>query len=103
MSTTAGSESNIRSDSDDAGIFFVSGELVDIHSPKWQALPIDMLRAMLSERQGDNGRPACGSGGSRGSYNTSIHVFALFLILFLSTAGMFQLQYQRQRDICAID
>lgn len=33
--------------------------------------------------------PACGSRGSRGSYNTTLHVLALFLILILSTLGMF--------------
>ncbi|KAI9860696.1 MAG: hypothetical protein M1824_002987 [Vezdaea acicularis] len=30
-------------------------------------------------------RPACGSGGAKRSYNTPLHVIALFLILFLST------------------
>ena len=33
--------------------------------------------------------PACGSRGSRGSYNTTLHVLALFLILILSTLGMY--------------
>ena len=33
--------------------------------------------------------PACGSQGLRGSYNTTLHVLALFLILVLSTLGMF--------------
>lgn len=79
-------------DIDSHGVFSVNGELVDIADPEWQRLPVQMLQAMLRQRQGggDAGgpdRPPCGSGKARGAYNTGLHVFALFLILFLSTAG----------------
>lgn len=50
-------------------------------------LPIDILRAELARRQDGADRPACGS-GKRGAYNTPIHVFALVLILALSTIGI---------------
>lgn len=52
-------------------------------------LPIEVLRAELARRQNGEAteRPACGS-GKRGVYNTPIHVFALVLILALSTLGM---------------
>jgi hypothetical protein len=48
-----------------------------------------MLREELLRRRGDleQQRPECGTKGNRGSYNTPLHVFALFLILALSTAG----------------
>ena len=80
-------------------------------------IPSNLLRAELSRRgqsaqvDGDTGAavvdavsgveatatatatateaPACGSRGSGGSYNTTLHVLALFLILILSTLGMF--------------
>ena len=49
-------------------------------------IPLDLLRAELTRRQNDgDDRPECGSAGHSRSYNTSLHVFALFLILFLST------------------
>lgn len=41
----------------------------------------------------DESRPPCGSGSSKGSYNTSLHVFALFLILVLSIAGMWEMEF----------
>ena len=44
--------------------------------------------AAPTETQTQN--PACGSQGLRGSYNTTLHVLALFLILILSTLGMSQ-------------
>ncbi|KAH9883695.1 Zinc/iron permease [Xylariomycetidae sp. FL2044] len=53
----------------------------------WSSVPTDLLLAELSRRQADDtesGKPACGS-GDRGSYDTLAHVFALFLILALST------------------
>lgn len=48
-----------------------------------------LLKAELTRRLGDDEdfRPECGSGGVKGSYNTPLHVFALFLILFLSVLG----------------
>ncbi|KAI1323422.1 Zinc/iron permease [Xylariaceae sp. FL0255] len=53
----------------------------------WSAIPSDLLQAELARRQdatGNSEKPACGS-GDRGSYDTLLHVFALFLILGLST------------------
>ncbi|KAI1115639.1 zip family zinc transporter [Nemania sp. NC0429] len=53
----------------------------------WSSIPSDLLRAELARRQAENGasgKPACGS-GDRGSYDTPLHVFALLLILTLST------------------
>lgn len=47
-----------------------------------------LLRAELARRQtssDENDRPACGSGRKNANYNTGLHVFALFLILVLST------------------
>ena len=52
--------------------------------PRWSSIPTDLLLAELSRRDDANERPACGS-GKKGSYDTGIHVFALFLILTLST------------------
>ncbi|KAI1198353.1 zip family zinc transporter [Nemania serpens] len=53
----------------------------------WSSIPSDILRAELARRQAGNGaseKPACGS-GDRGAYDTPLHVFALLLILSLST------------------
>ncbi|KAI4706332.1 hypothetical protein J4E89_009066 [Alternaria sp. Ai002NY15] len=51
-------------------------------------IPAHVLHAELLRRQQDNDeRPECGSKGAKGYYNTPIHVFALFLILTLSTAA----------------
>jgi hypothetical protein len=47
------------------------------------------LRIELQQREEEITKPACGSGGGRGSYNTSLHVAALFLILILSTLGLY--------------
>lgn len=55
--------------------------------PLWSSIPTDLLLAELSRRDGTDDRPVCGS-GKKGSYDTGIHVFALFLILTLSTLGM---------------
>jgi hypothetical protein len=46
------------------------------------------LRAELLRRQEEE-RPTCGTKGRKGTYNTPLHVFALALILTLSTAGTF--------------
>jgi hypothetical protein len=73
----------------------------DLHSPhtdtsvpglSWSnmdVIPSQLLRDELMRRGEalDPQRPACGTKGNRGSYNTPLHVFALFLILILSTAG----------------
>jgi zinc transporter 1/2/3 len=48
-------------------------------------VPTALLQAELLRRD-DAERPACGT-GVRGKYNTSLHVGALFLILFVSIAG----------------
>ncbi|KAI8940043.1 hypothetical protein NX059_003764 [Plenodomus lindquistii] len=45
-----------------------------------------LLQAELRRRD-EQDRPACGSKGGKKHYNTGAHVFALFLILFLSTAA----------------
>ena len=55
----------------------------------WSSIPTDLLLAELSRRDDTTSRPECGS-GNKGSYDTGIHVFALFLILTLSTLGMTQ-------------
>lgn len=59
----------------------------DILDVSWSSIPSDILRQELARRQDSNGpseKPACGS-GDRGTYDTSLHVFALILILVLST------------------
>ena len=53
----------------------------------WADIPTTLLRAELTKRQDAVPKPACGSGENRDSYNTSLHVGALILILVLSTAG----------------
>ena len=59
-------------------------------SASWSHIPTALLRAELAKRQDAVPKPECGSGGgTRGSYNTSLHVGALILILVLSTAGMY--------------
>ncbi|OAL07754.1 Zinc/iron permease [Phaeosphaeriaceae sp. SRC1lsM3a] len=51
-------------------------------------IPTHLLRAELHRRQQDGQeRPACGTKGGKGHYNTPLHVFALVLILVLSTAA----------------
>lgn len=52
----------------------------------WRDVPSHLLRAELLRRQEDE-RPTCGTKGGKGHYNTPAHVFALVLILTLSTAG----------------
>ena len=53
-------------------------------------LPTELLRQELRARDDNetSSKPTCGSGSNRIGYNTSAHVFALFLILVLSTLGM---------------
>ncbi|KAK5272574.1 hypothetical protein LTR99_001965 [Exophiala xenobiotica] len=46
-------------------------------------LPVELLHAELTRRQ--DAKPSCGTSGDRGTYNLGLHVFALFLILGLST------------------
>jgi len=54
--------------------------------PSWTTIPTKLLLAELRKRQedGTDQKPECGS-RDRGWYDTAAHVFALFLILFLST------------------
>ncbi|KAK4097445.1 Zinc/iron permease [Parathielavia hyrcaniae] len=60
------------------------GVRADDPDPRWSSIPTELLLAELSRRDGAQDRPACGS-SQKGSYDTGIHVFALFLILALST------------------
>ncbi|KAI0436820.1 zip family zinc transporter [Xylaria telfairii] len=58
-----------------------------LNDASWSSIPTDFLRAELARRQSSNGaseKPACGS-GDKGAYDTPLHVFALILILTLST------------------
>ncbi|KAI9891018.1 MAG: hypothetical protein M1814_003369 [Vezdaea aestivalis] len=48
-------------------------------------IPFTLLKAELLRRDGEVKRPACGSGDSKASYNTALHVIALIIILTLST------------------
>lgn len=50
-------------------------------------IPSTLLQAELAKRQDESSKPVCGSGKAKDGYNTSLHVFALILILALSTAG----------------
>ncbi|RSL64942.1 hypothetical protein CEP54_004443 [Fusarium duplospermum] len=50
----------------------------------WASIPTDMILAELRRRKDDGEKPECGS-RTKGSYDTSAHVFALILILALST------------------
>lgn len=64
-------------------------------APSWSGISTELLRAELARRDEDPPKPSCGS-GIKGSYNTSAHVFALILILALSTIGFCpQLQLER--------
>ncbi|MCJ1404899.1 hypothetical protein MMC11_008125 [Xylographa trunciseda] len=51
----------------------------------WSDIPSAILKAELLQRQDTPEKPACGTKGNRGNYNTPLHVFALVLILVLST------------------
>jgi solute carrier family 39 (zinc transporter), member 1/2/3 len=48
-------------------------------------LPLALLKAEIARREADGERPECGSRSNSYRYNTALHVFALFLILVLST------------------
>ncbi|KAH7408081.1 ZIP zinc transporter-domain-containing protein [Phaeosphaeria sp. MPI-PUGE-AT-0046c] len=62
--------------------------MVDAHSISYTEIPTHLLRAELHRRQQDEQeRPSCGTKGGKGHYNTPLHVFALVLILVLSTAA----------------
>lgn len=50
------------------------------------SIPRDLLLAELAKRDDGATKPQCGS-GKKGSYDTALHVFALILILALSTLG----------------
>lgn len=50
------------------------------------SIPYHVLLAELSKRDNGDSKPACGS-GKKGAYDTPLHVFALVLILALSTIG----------------
>ncbi|PNP48154.1 hypothetical protein TGAM01_v200529 [Trichoderma gamsii] len=50
----------------------------------WASLPSNLLRAELQRRADDGEKPQCG-GHNSGWYDTAAHVFALLLILVLST------------------
>lgn len=65
------------------------------------SIPTEMLRAELARRAADEEagqvvRPVCGS-GKKGTYETGLHVFALFLILMISTLGMCNCSYGMER------
>ncbi|KAI8946374.1 zip family zinc transporter [Xylaria longipes] len=58
-----------------------------LNDASWSSIPTDFLRAELARRQDSDAtseKPACGS-GDKGAYDTPLHVFALVLILALST------------------
>jgi zinc transporter 1/2/3 len=59
------------------------------NAASWSDLPTSALRAELLRRQANNHdeRPACGTAGTTKDYNMPLHVFALVLILVLSTLG----------------
>ncbi|KAF2468081.1 Zinc/iron permease [Lindgomyces ingoldianus] len=61
----------------------MSGSEGPFAGPPWTDIPIHLLHAELRRR--DDERPLCGTKGKSGSYNTPLHVFALVLILVLST------------------
>lgn len=50
-------------------------------------LPVELLHAEILRRQDAPYKPTCGTTGEKGTYNMLGHVFALFLILVLSTLG----------------
>jgi hypothetical protein len=51
------------------------------------SLPLSLLYAELRRRQDNDYKPSCGTRDHQGFYSLSLHVFALFLILVLSTLG----------------
>lgn len=59
------------------------------------SIPRDLLLAELAKRDTGDAKPECGS-GKKGSYDTPLHVFALVLILALSTLGTSGLGTQKK-------
>lgn len=60
----------------------------------WSDIPTSALRAELLRRQAvDHDRPTCGTTGTTNDYNMPLHVFALVLILVLSTLGRSRSRY----------
>lgn len=58
------------------------------NAASWSDIPTSALRAELLRRQtADHDRPTCGRAGNTNDYNMPLHVFALVLILVLSTLG----------------
>ncbi|KAJ3525965.1 hypothetical protein NM208_g11413 [Fusarium decemcellulare] len=55
-----------------------------LRGESWASIPTDMILAELRRRKEDGEKPECGS-RTKGSYDTTAHVFALILILALST------------------
>ncbi|KAG9541639.1 zinc-regulated transporter 2, partial [Aureobasidium melanogenum] len=56
------------------------------NAASWSDIPTSALRAELLRRQAvDHDRPTCGTTGTANDYNMPLHVFALVLILVLST------------------
>ncbi|MCJ1242827.1 hypothetical protein MMC30_000022 [Trapelia coarctata] len=53
----------------------------------WSDIPTSLLLSELRRRQDTPEKAVCGSKGHHGDYNTSLHVFALVLILVLSTGA----------------
>lgn len=51
----------------------------------------ELLRRELQRRQDEVAKPECGSKGGNKQYGTGEHVFALVLVLALSTSGAYQL------------
>ncbi|RDW82820.1 hypothetical protein BP6252_03932 [Coleophoma cylindrospora] len=64
----------------------MNGHNAETSAPSWSSIPTKLLLAELARREDTNTteKPSCGS-GVQGSYNTPAHVFALALILTLST------------------
>ncbi|KAJ5242360.1 Zinc/iron permease [Penicillium citrinum] len=75
----------------DAQVWGIGEKSFDFALDAISQIPESLLRAELKRRNGnfirdenDDDRSSCGS-GQRGTYNTPLHVMALFLILVLST------------------
>ena len=65
-----------------------SSRRANYSADSWSHIPLNVLHAELKRRQDEGEKPDCGTKGTRGDYNMGLHVFALLLILFLSTLGM---------------
>ena len=64
-----------------------------------RSFPSQLIYAELQRRDEEAAKPVCGSSGRRGSYNTPLHVAALFIILILSTFGRMSLFTHPESDI----